>query len=113
MDEATKQTVKDTALALLGLPAVQGAPGSIEVVATYLATREPEEGMRESIGRVLADRARLAIDEKTDGGATGIASARVDFSDDADCEDHSGVVGNAFIRGERCYRLVLQVAVQD
>ena len=115
MDEAARQVIQDSALELLGLPKVKHAPPySIEAVATFLTTREPDEGMQVSIGRVLAERAREAIGEHAEGRTpAGIISAEVDSADDADCKDLEGRVGNAFVRGERCYRLVLQVATAD
>jgi hypothetical protein len=116
VDAVTEQTIKDSALGLLGLPVVEHAPASIEVVASFLTTREPDAGMQVSIGRVLAERAREVIAEKAEGlewTPEAIISAEVDSSDDADCKDVNNNVGNAFTRGERCYRLVLQVATAD
>lgn len=111
VDGATRQAIKDSALGLLGLPVVERGPDSIEVVATFLATREPDEGMQVSIGRVLAERARKVMAEKAESRTpAGIISAEVDSSDHAYCEDLQGRVGNSFVRGERCYRIVLEVA---
>jgi hypothetical protein len=114
VDEATEQTIRESALRLLGLPEVGRAPGGIEVVATVLETREPDGGMKVSIGRVLAERARSAMTEKAgDRTPSGVISAEVDSSDHADCEDTQGRQGNAFIRGDRCYRIVLHIALRD
>jgi hypothetical protein len=111
MDEETRQTIAESALGLLGLPSDEPRPGSIEVVASLLATREPDDGMKVSIGRVLAERARAAIAEQAKGQTpVSFSDATVDWSDDANCKDLQGQVGNAFVRGERCYRMVLHVA---
>ena len=103
MDDATRQTILESALGLLGLPTIERQQGGVEVVATVLADREPDEAMRVSIGRVLAERARADLP----ANASGVVDARVDSSDESDCEDLEGRTGNAFVRGERCYRLIL------
>lgn len=116
MDAATEQAIKDSALGLLGLPVVEHAPApkSLKVVANCLATREPDEAMQVSIGRVLAERARkVMIEDVGDRTPASILHAKVEGSDQATCEDLQGESASAFERGERCYRLVLEVATAD
>jgi hypothetical protein len=123
VDEATRHAIRESALRLLGLPEVERqdstepvsrSPDSIEVVATLLATRELDEAMQATVGRVLAERARQVMSEKAGGrNPTAVISAEVDSSDDAECPDLQGDVGNASVRGERCYRIVLEVAASS
>lgn len=119
MDAATGQAIKDSALGLLGLPVVEHAvvehpQDSFKVVANFLTTREPDEAMQASIGRVLAERARpVMVKEAGDRTPAGILRAEVDGSDEATCEDLEGKSASAFERGERCYKLVLEVATED
>ena len=88
---------------------------TFQVVATALGPRDEEElgqePMRESLAKRLAHRARIEIDARAAGrNVVGIADSECDDSDEADCQDDRGDHVNAFISGQRCYRIVLQVA---
>lgn len=86
----------------------------LEVVVTVLGPREVplEEAMRESLAEVLAHHTVQKVKEKTGGREVAIVSSKCDWSDDADCETAQGGTVNAFMAGERCYRIVFQLALQ-
>jgi hypothetical protein len=88
---------------------------TLEVVVTVLGPREIplEEAMRESLAEVLAHRTVQRVMEKTGGREVAIVSTKCDWSDDADCETAQGETVNAFGAGERCWRIVFQMAVQQ
>jgi hypothetical protein len=100
-------------LSQLSLQRIESGEWSFEVVATVLGPRdEPlEEPAWRSLAAILAGRVNRAIEEKTpeDRRPIGIASSKVDYSDHANCEHPNGEQVNAFLAGERCYRIVLQV----
>jgi hypothetical protein len=101
-----RDDVKDAALRLLDLPVLGPQASTVEVVSTVLGPYEPDEAMRVSLGRVLAERARERWGDET---PVGLADAQVDYSDEAACEDLQGRQVSSFQVDERCYRLVLLV----
>lgn len=87
----------------------------LEVVVTVLGPRAVplEEPMRESLAEVLAHRTMPRVQERAGGKEVAIVSSKCDWSDDADCETAQGETVNAFVAGERCWRIVFQMAVQQ
>jgi hypothetical protein len=112
------EKLREATLRHLALPVEYVGKGTLEtfeVVATVLGPRDEEElgeePMRESLANHLAHRARIDIDAKAAGrNVVGIADSECDYSDEADCEGDQGHHVNAFVSGQRCYRIVLQIA---
>src|SRR5688572_19880770 len=104
------EEMKRIALDRLGLAEVRAEQG-IEVVGTVRGPRELDDAARTALGETLASRIRNAIEARSINLADArIASAEIDSSDEADCEDLQGRMGNAFVMGDRCYRLVVRLA---
>lgn len=108
--EAVKDDVKNAALHLLNLPVMGAQAGAMEIVTTLLGPHEPGEATRVSIGRVLAERARERMGNRT---PVGLVDVDVDYSDEADCEDLQGRQVSGFAADERCYRLRLLVVLRE
>jgi len=110
--------LREATLRRLALPIDYVGKGTLEtfeVIATVLGPLDEEElgeeTMRESLADRRAHRARIDIDTKAAGrNVIGIADSDCDYSDEADCEGDQGGHVNAFVSGQRCYRIVLQVA---
>jgi hypothetical protein len=115
--EEDLEKLRDATLRRLSLQPIETVGYTFEVVATILGPRdEPlEEPMRESLASHLAARIERAIREKNPEGHTpvGIASSKVDHSDEADCERAQGEKVNAFMAGERCYRIVVRISTAE
>ena len=101
---------KDAALGLLELPMVEHHADAEEVVTTVLGPYHPDEVMPVSLGRILAEKARARMRDRT---PVGLVDARVDHGDDANCEDAQGRQVSGFQAGRRCYRLVLRVVMRE
>jgi hypothetical protein len=113
---ASQLAIRDSALSLIGIPPGNGARGATQTItACVMAVREPDEGARIDIGRQLGEQAKdLMSEELGKRHPTGIVEARLVPSDEASCEDPPGCgVRNAFIEGECCYRLILQVVTDE
>ena len=116
--ETELERLREATLRHMELPVEQsrsGASETFEVVATALGPRDEEElgeePTRESLANHLAQRARIEIETKAAGrDVVGITESKCDYSDEADCESDRGRHVNAFVSGQRCYRIVLQVA---
>jgi hypothetical protein len=87
----------------------------------YLPRRDPSSSPRAphdlddagkpAVAKALAERLQRAAQQRSlsTPGAR-LAFAQVDSSDEADCEDLQGQLVNAFITGQRCYRLTVRLA---
>jgi hypothetical protein len=114
LEEEELEKLREATLRHLALGPVEFLEETIEfeVVATLLGPREEplEEPMRESLASNLAGRATRVISKKAAGRPVVIVRSKCDYSDHADCEDAAGRQVNAFVAGERCYRIVLRIA---
>jgi hypothetical protein len=101
----------------LPVDAGKDASETVEVVSTILGPHDDEEmeeaPMRESLAHHLAHRAVRDIQKKAAGRTVvGIAVKTCHSSDEGDCEGDEGEVVHTWQADRRCYRIVLQVAVQ-
>ena len=89
------------------------AGSALQVVATIPGPRdELDEPMANSLGAHLAARVNRKIHEGAEGrGVAGVVSSKVGASYDADCEGPDGQV-SAFQADGRCFRIVLQLALE-
>jgi hypothetical protein len=110
VNAADNIAIRDSALSLIGLPSGIGRT-KVAISTCVLSTRDPDEGMRVNIGRVLGERAMTAMSDSLGNRIpVGVVDARVRSSDEASCKDLTeGRVRSAFIEGERCYRLYLRI----
>jgi hypothetical protein len=109
MNAADNIAIRDSALSSIGLPPGIGRT-KVAISTCVLSARDPDEGMRVNIGRMLAERAITAMSERFgDRIPMGVVDARVRSSDEASCEDFTGAIRSAFIDGDRCYRLYLRI----